>query len=62
MVAGSVTQRSAPDLGKPAEHKQPFPEGFDRLHDRSELEVRPLRFRSPLAVQVHDAVWHIDES
>ncbi len=47
VVARAVAQRTPGDLREPAEHVQMLAERLERLHRRTELEVRADRFRRP---------------
>src|SRR6516164_5187959 len=52
MVARTVAERSPVHLRQPAEHIEVVTERLERLHRRTELEVRAGRFRRP-----HERTW-----
>ena len=61
VVAGTVAARAPVDVRQAAQDCDVVPQRLQGRVDLAELEVSPFSLRRPLALEVNDAVRHIDE-
>ena len=66
VITGAVAERAPVDLREPAEHVEVLAERLERLHRRTELEIRARALRRPherpgtLVARADDAVGCVD--